>query len=470
MAGIKGPAVFLAQFLRDTPPFNTLENICKWFAELGYAGVQIPGWDRRVIDIDLGRNLGRLLRRAERKARRTWALRHRDRRLSGGPGAGDPSRLRGRLRRVPSARADAARRAPSGRPAEVRKCIDASAKLGLRNMPVLSGGFAWHMIYPWPQRPPGLIDEAFKELARRWRPLLDFAHDHGCVFGYELHPGSDIYDGATFEMFLDHTDQPSGRLHQLRSEPFPPAAARLLRVHRALRQADQRLSRQGRRVPAERPRRRLRRLSAVGQASRPLPFARRRPGRFQARVHAADRGRLRRLGRAGMGVLREEPRAGRARGRAVHPPAPHRADDRRVRRFRRRRAAMPKQTARCWDWPEGDASWRAGNASCAWEWSAAGRAPSSAAFTVSPPRSISRSNSSPAVSRSHTRTPSDRRAALSRSGPLLSAPTRTWRRRKRSCLPTSGSISSASSRPTSRISRSPRHSSRPAFTSSATSR
>ena len=53
MAGIKGPAVFLAQFLRDTPPFNSLENICKWFAELGYAGVQIPGWDRRVIDIDL---------------------------------------------------------------------------------------------------------------------------------------------------------------------------------------------------------------------------------------------------------------------------------------------------------------------------------------------------------------------------------------------------------------------------------
>jgi len=53
MAGIKGPAVFLAQFIRDTPPFNTLEDICKWFADLGYTGVQIPGWDRRVIDIDL---------------------------------------------------------------------------------------------------------------------------------------------------------------------------------------------------------------------------------------------------------------------------------------------------------------------------------------------------------------------------------------------------------------------------------
>src|SRR5207245_7173033 len=85
---------------------------------------------------------------------------------------------------------------------ELKKCIRASARLGLRNIPVLSGGFAWHLMYPWPQRPPGLIDEAFQELARRWRPLLDLARDNGCVFGYELHPGSDLFDGASYEMFL----------------------------------------------------------------------------------------------------------------------------------------------------------------------------------------------------------------------------------------------------------------------------
>jgi sugar phosphate isomerase/epimerase len=72
---------------------------------------------------------------------------------------------------------------------------------------VLSGGFAWQMMYPWPQRPPGLIDEAFAELARRWRPLLDLARDKGCVLGYELHPGSDLFDGITFEMFLEHSQQ-----------------------------------------------------------------------------------------------------------------------------------------------------------------------------------------------------------------------------------------------------------------------
>src|SRR5262249_13768496 len=88
---------------------------------------------------------------------------------------------------------------------ELEKCIRASANLGLRNIPVLSGGFAWPLASPCPQRAAGLIDEAFRDLARRWRPLLDLAHDHGCVFGYELHPGSDLFDGATFELFLEHT-------------------------------------------------------------------------------------------------------------------------------------------------------------------------------------------------------------------------------------------------------------------------
>jgi sugar phosphate isomerase/epimerase len=78
--------------------------------------------------------------------------------------------------------------------------------MGTKCVPVLSGAFAWHLMYPWPQRPPGIIDEAFRELARRWRPILDLAHENGLTIGYELHPGSDIYDGATFEMFLDATD------------------------------------------------------------------------------------------------------------------------------------------------------------------------------------------------------------------------------------------------------------------------
>jgi sugar phosphate isomerase/epimerase len=202
MAEIKGPAVFLAQFLRDTPPFNTLEDICKWFADLGYTGVQIPGWDRRVIDIDLAATSASYCDELRSKVGLGLSVTEVPAYLAGQVLAIHPAYDTCFAGFHPPGLRGAARTEWAA--GEVRKCIDASAKLGLRNVPVLSGGFAWHMVYPWPQRPPGLIDEAFKELARRWRPLLDYARDRGCVIGYELHPGSDIYDGATFETFLDH--------------------------------------------------------------------------------------------------------------------------------------------------------------------------------------------------------------------------------------------------------------------------
>ena len=51
MTNIQGPAIFLAQFLGDQPPFNSLKSICEWAAGLGYAGVQLPSWDSRIIDL-----------------------------------------------------------------------------------------------------------------------------------------------------------------------------------------------------------------------------------------------------------------------------------------------------------------------------------------------------------------------------------------------------------------------------------
>jgi sugar phosphate isomerase/epimerase len=48
---IKGPAIFLAQFMGDQPPFDNLKTICKWAASLGFVGVQLPTWDKRVIDL-----------------------------------------------------------------------------------------------------------------------------------------------------------------------------------------------------------------------------------------------------------------------------------------------------------------------------------------------------------------------------------------------------------------------------------
>jgi sugar phosphate isomerase/epimerase len=203
---MKGPSIFLAQFLRDTPPFDTLEGLAGWAAAKGYRGLQIPTWDRRVIDLDLAAQsrgycddyLGRL---------RTHGLEVTE--LA--------APIQGQVLAIHPAYADAFQPFyPTGLSAEARtdwattellKVIRASANMGMKTIPALSGGFAWHLAYPWPQRPPGLVEEAFRELARRWLPLLDQAHEQGLAFAYEPHPGSDIFDGATYERFLDAVEQ-----------------------------------------------------------------------------------------------------------------------------------------------------------------------------------------------------------------------------------------------------------------------
>jgi sugar phosphate isomerase/epimerase len=202
---IKGPAIFLAQFLRNEAPFNELGSIARWAADKGYKGLQIPTWDRRVFDLDQaadsqaycddyrGTLAGLGLQVTELAAYLQGQV------LAVHPAyevmfeAFHPPGLRG------AARTEWASE-------QLRKSVLAPVHMGTRYVPVLSGGFAWHMAYPWPQRPAGIIDEAFTELARRWRPLLDFAGEQGVAFTYELHPGSDVFDGATYERFLDCVD------------------------------------------------------------------------------------------------------------------------------------------------------------------------------------------------------------------------------------------------------------------------
>lgn len=202
MGAIKGPGIFLAQFLRDQQPYNNLENIGKWVAGLGYKGIQIPTWDPRVIDLqkaaesksycsdlqgtvaDIGLEISELSAHLQGQV---LAI-HPAYEVAFGPfypeGLDDKERVKWATE-------------------QLKNAVIASVNLGLDSVPVLSGGFAWHMVYPWPQRPPGLIDEAFKQLHKRWRPILDLAKDNGVAISFELHPGSDIFDGATFEMFLD---------------------------------------------------------------------------------------------------------------------------------------------------------------------------------------------------------------------------------------------------------------------------
>lgn len=202
MNGILGPGIFLAQFLRDEPPYNDIRTLAPWAARLGYRGLQIPTWDRRVFELEVAATSQAYCDDFRSKlANYGLCVTELCAALQGQVLALHPAYERMFDAFYPSGLNGAA--ITEWATERLRDVISASARLGAKTIPVLSGGLAWHMAYPWPQRPPGIIEEAFTELARRWRPLLDAAGDAGLTLAFELHPGSDLYDGATFEMFLD---------------------------------------------------------------------------------------------------------------------------------------------------------------------------------------------------------------------------------------------------------------------------
>jgi sugar phosphate isomerase/epimerase len=208
MKTMKGPGIFLAQFVRDEAPFNSIDGITKWAAGLGYKGVQVPSWESSLIDLD---------KAAESK---TYCDEYKGKLKENGIELIElGSYLEGQcLAYHPAYEPGFAAFHPKGlkgnevvewAAGQLKKSVKASANFGTTNISAMSGGLLWMNIYPWPQRPPGLVDEAFEELARRWLPVLNEAKDKGISFGYELHPGSDLFDGATYEMFLDKTNNHS---------------------------------------------------------------------------------------------------------------------------------------------------------------------------------------------------------------------------------------------------------------------
>ena len=206
MRTLRGPGIFLAQFLGDQPPFDTLDGIAAWAADLGYEGVQLPTDRPAIFDLD------------KAAASQDYCDEIAGRLRECGVAITELStHLQGQLVAVHPAydvQFDAfAPPALRGRPAErtrwaeeqLRLAAAASARLGLATHVTFSGALAWPYVYPWPQRAPGQIAEAFAELARRWRPLLDRFDEVGVDLAYEIHPGEDLFDGLTFERFHEAT-------------------------------------------------------------------------------------------------------------------------------------------------------------------------------------------------------------------------------------------------------------------------
>ena len=210
MTTIKGPAIFLAQFLGDEAPFNSLQGICSWAKSIGFEGVQIPTWDARMID---------LKKAAESKTycdeikgivnncglEITELSTH----LQGQLVAVNPAYdslfdgfAPAALRNNPTARTEWAVQ-------QLKYAAIASKHLGLNACATFSGALLWHTVYPWPQRPAGLVQTGFTELANRWLPILNHFDEQGIDLCYEIHPGEDLHDGVSYEMFLEKVNNHS---------------------------------------------------------------------------------------------------------------------------------------------------------------------------------------------------------------------------------------------------------------------
>lgn len=209
MKTIKGPAIFLAQFMGDKP-FETLDSAAKWMADAGYKGIQIPSDNPACMDLKLAAEsqvyCDELKGRCEDAGVEITELStHIQGQLVAVHPAYDtafdafaPKELHGK----PQARQEWAVQ-------QVKYAAKASRNLGLKNSVSFAGALLWPFMYPWPQRPAGLVDEGFKELANRWRPILDYYDECGVNICYEIHPGEDLHDGVTFERFLEEVDNHS---------------------------------------------------------------------------------------------------------------------------------------------------------------------------------------------------------------------------------------------------------------------
>lgn len=207
MKNIKGPAIFLAQFASEEAPYNTFKSICGWAASLGYKGVQLPTFVPSLIDLEKAATskdyCDELKGIANEQGVEITEL---------------STHLQGQLVAVHPAYNELfdgfappeLHGNPQGRTEwavqQLKWGAMASRNLGIDVHGTFSGALIWQTIYPWPQRPQGLVETAFNELGKRWRPILDTFDEYGVDVCYELHPGEDLHDGLTFERFLEVVD------------------------------------------------------------------------------------------------------------------------------------------------------------------------------------------------------------------------------------------------------------------------
>ena len=180
MKTIKGPAVFLAQFAGDVAPYDSLKGLAHWAAGHGYKGVQIPTWDARLIDLPrAAESLAYCDELRGTCAEAAVEITELSTHLQGQLVAVNPvydAMMDGFA--APSVRGNPAAR-QQWAVEQLKLAAKASRNLGIAAHATFSGALVWPFLYPFPQRPAGLVEEGFAELARRWKPILDVFEENG---------------------------------------------------------------------------------------------------------------------------------------------------------------------------------------------------------------------------------------------------------------------------------------------------
>ncbi len=208
MKTLKGPGIFLSQFISDQAPFNTLEGLARWAAGLGFQAVQIPCNHPHIFDLARAAHSQTYCDEVSGVlAQHGLVISELSTHLEGQLVAVHPAYDAAFNDFAPPQYRDNVQARQQWAVASLLLAAQASARLGLTAHATFSGALAWPYFYPWPPRKETLLQEAFGELARLWLPILNRFDEQGVDLCYELHPGEDLHDGASFERFLEQVQQ-----------------------------------------------------------------------------------------------------------------------------------------------------------------------------------------------------------------------------------------------------------------------
>lgn len=201
---VKGPAVFLAQGYGKAN-WKTLKECATTAASLDYKGLQAHLWNGGPVDLELAAGSKAYCEDLQAIASGAGCpivelANHCDWQLV----RCAPAYLKLHQWPAPEHLHGNATALAEWASTRAKMSVAAARNFGFDRVGGFSGTSIFHLVYPWPQRPKGLVEAAFRALAKAWLPIFDYAEKLGVDVCFELHPGEDLMDGDTFNQFLSY--------------------------------------------------------------------------------------------------------------------------------------------------------------------------------------------------------------------------------------------------------------------------